>query len=217
MLKLAMFKRLRYGLLAMLLFTVCAVQSQGFVRPKTRGWIFQTDLGFVSGIGKFEVEKSREIKNETYNFQIHETMAYLFNPYVYLGGGFGFDFWGKYGGFIPVFFTLNTSLARKVAPSLHFSGGYAFKWYASKEPPNIEGNIIVHGGKSGIWFETGLGLNAIVGKKCVLSAKFIYKIQESRILYNKEINQETPTPDTFTDSFKNVVYMFLGAQFGIRF
>jgi len=138
----------------MLLLGICDVQSQGFVRPKTRGWIFQTDLGFVTGMGKFEVEKNREIKNKASVFQFHETMAYLFNPYIYLGGGLGFDFWGKYGGFIPVYLTINTSLAKKVAPSLHFSAGYAFKWYSSKDPDSEENEIIIHGSKSGICFES---------------------------------------------------------------
>jgi len=217
MLKLTMFKRLRYGALVLLLFGFYAVQSQSFVRPKTRGWIFQTDLGFVTGVGKFEVEKNREINNRASVFQLHQTMAYLFNPYVYLGGGLGFDFWGRYGGFIPLYFTVNMALPRKVAPSLHVSGGYAFKWYGSKEPNSEEKEIVIHGSKSGIYFETGFGLNATLGKRCVLSAKVVYKLQESRVLYNQKENQEMPTPDSFTNSFENVVYMFVGAQFGIRF
>lgn len=217
MLKPAIFKRLQYGTLVLLLFGFYTVQSQAFVRPKTRGWIFQTDLGFTTGVGKLEIEKNREIKNRVSVFQLHETMAYLFNPYISLGGGLGFDFWGRYGGFIPLFLTVNTALPKKVAPSLHFSAGYAFKWYTSKEPDSEEKEIIIHGSKSGICFETGFGLNATLGKRVVLSAKVIYKLQESRILYNQKENKGTPSPDAFTDSFKNAVYMFVGAQFGIRF
>lgn len=204
----------RYGIILSLISLTITLQAQSVINYKTKGFFYQTNLSFAAGIGNFKINEET-IKNKITVFALNEVIAYQFNPHIYIGGGVGFEIWKK-NGFIPIFATIGLNVLKtNLSPYLYVNLGYANRWYVS-EVPDSETDVI-HGGRSGLCFEGGLGLKTAVSKRSVLSIALIYKLQDSQLLYNDDTAVLSGMNKYSTNNYKDVLYMFLGAKMSIHF
>lgn len=204
-----MMKKL-FSLFVILLLSLNFVNAQQMKKPTESRFVYSTGLGFVSGVGYLNFENdTRHIKNGIPVIDVHQLIAYQFNPYVFTGIGVGVDIW-KHTAFIPIYANVSVNfIDKKVSPHWYLNAGYSFKWYVSNQPEMSD--FVIYGSKTGLYGETGLGINVKVKDKVSILVVANYKLQDSYLRYS--VNNEHE--DLFTNRETRMLYHFVGFKFAV--
>lgn len=206
-----MTKKTLLTLTAFLLMAGCLYAQPG-QKMKERKFVYMTTAGFSAGVGQLNFEEgTRSIANHIPVFDIHQLIAYQFNPYVFTGIGVGLDIW-KHTAFIPIYANVSVNfIDRKITPHWYLNVGYAFKWYISSKPEDI--TYVIHGSRTGLHGETGLGINIKINDKVSILVVGDYKLQDSHMRYS--VNN--PHEDKTTNRETHMLYHFAGVKFSVLY
>lgn len=190
-----------------LLLIAGSMYAQPRQKQKESRFVYMTSAGFSAGVGLLHLENdSRHISNNIPVFDIHQLIAYQFNPYVFTGIGVGVDIWKK-TAFIPIYANVSVNfINRKISPHWYLNVGYAFKWYRSSKPEDI--TYVIHGSRTGLHGESGLGLNVKVKDKVSILILGNYKLQSSYLRYSVNNIHEDKT----TNREAPMLYHFVGLK-----
>ena len=199
-------KKTLLTLTALLLMVACLYAQPGQKMKESR-FVYMTSVGFAAGVGNLNFDNgTRSIANHIPVFDIHQLIAYQFNPYVFTGIGVGVDIW-KRTAFIPIYANVSVNfIDRKISPHWYLNVGYAFKWYRSSKPEDI--TYVVNGSRTGLHGESGIGMNIKVKDHISILILGNYKLQESYLQYSVD----NPHEDKFTNRETRMLYHFLGLK-----
>ena len=190
------------------------LSAQNNYKKTESKFVYLTSVGFSTGVGEIKYEE-KKLKNTIPIIRVHQVLAYQFNNYFTLGLGAGLDAW-KNTAFIPLYLNLNVNfLDKKTTPLWHLHTGYSFKWYESQKPE--DGTRVIHGAKTGLYGETGLGVNIKFLQKVSFLITVNYTVQESQLKYSVINPNEEDFSKYSTNRSKNVLYHFIGIKLGILY
>ena len=215
---------------AALFFIPSSIQAQR-TPPNTKYWgpTFITSPVFLQGIGNIHItnEESgvvRDFKNSISIAGISQFIGYQFNPYIIAGIGAGFEYWSSCkNAFVPIYADLRVNIGTSpIAPQWYINLGYANRWYMDSKPyiSDKQGNsqtYIIHGDKSGLMAETGIGVKAQVSKDVNIVLSGVFKIQESSIKFYRGDEELTNMKPLFVNTSEHNWYKFVGIKAGIIF
>jgi len=202
----------KYILISLIfIINVKTIYSQSPINFKEQGVIYITSLSFHNGILNTKTPVGTFVNNISI-FSIHQSIGYMFNSYVSLGMGFGFEKW-RYTSFIPIYADLRISvLDKRYSPYFIINAGYSCKWYQSPSPePEIN---ILNGATEGIYLDGGLGMKVWFTQKNAGYIAASYKIQDSQTKYSDASNL---TPEITTNCYIKNIYHFIGIKIGVLF
>lgn len=208
------------------IFTMDTKAQANFGR-KEYGPTFITSPTFLNGIYKVNYpyyETTKDIQNKIPIVGISQFMGYQFSPYFMLGLGVEFDYWTKPRNiFVPIYLDLRVNMmSGDFAPHWYLNVGYGSRWSVDSKTVSAYGinskTYVVHGAKSGIMLESGLGIKANVGYSNALILTFTAKAQESALKYHDPATDSGGTQDKyFANTYAPNWYIFLGVKAGIVF
>lgn len=210
-------KKCVFFLMAFFLFSTVSVDAQTMLNTKhyRSHFTYMTTGGFNSGIGTLHYG-NRKMQNKIPVFSVNQLVAYQFNPYVSLGVELGLDVW-KHTAFIPLTGNLIVNfLDRRATPLWYMNAGYAFKWYVSSKPEKM--THVIHGAKSGLHLNTGLGAKVQIKEKLHLFIAADYKVQYTTLQYS-----EVSATDLYdyssitTNRTDKKFYHFIGLRIGFMY
>lgn len=210
-------KKCVFFLMAFFLFSTVSVDAQTMLNTKhyRSHFTYMTTGGFNSGIGTLHYG-NRKMQNKIPVFSVNQLVAYQFNPYVSLGVELGLDVW-KHTAFIPLTGNLTVNfLDRRATPLWYMNAGYAFKWYVSSKPEKM--THVIHGAKSGLHLNTGLGAKVQIKEKLHLFIAADYKVQYTTLQYS-----EVSATDLYdyssitTNRTDKKFYHFIGLRIGFMY
>ncbi len=200
---------------------------------KERGPLFITSLSFSQGIARipYTVEEGENAESVDKlgkgisNIAINQFMGYQFNPFVALGLGINFEYWTVKNGFVPIYIDLRINMMRtRIAPHMYVNLGYANRWFFDSKPYKAaNGNAsdyIIHGAKSGLMGELGLGMKFTFAYASDLNVTIFSKFQESTYRYYSSEDGSKPAQNVrpiLVNTDRPSMYIFIGIKAGISF
>lgn len=176
---------------------------------------YMTTIGYNSGVGTLHFG-GRKMQNKIPIFSVNQLVAYQFNPYVSLGVELGLDVW-KHTAFIPLTANLTVEFLDRVAtPLWYMNAGYAFKWYVSSKPEKM--TYVIHGAKSGLHLNTGLGAKVQIKERLHLFIAADYKVQYTTLQYSEVSPGALYDYSTITTNrTEKKFYHFVGLRIGFMY
>ena len=202
-------------LIFVLMFSSLGLSAQKMMHTRhyRPHFVYATSIGFNAGVGKIKYEH-HTLVNKVPLFNVNQLLAYQFNPYLTAGVELGLDIWKK-TAFIPVMANLTLDfMDQKIIPTWYVNMGYAFKWYMPPKPEKMTG--VIQGAKSGIHFNTGLGLKMKIKEQILLLVAADYKLQSTSIQYTvEELGQNYDYSQVITNRTEKALYHFVGVKVAI--
>ena len=203
------------GISALLLFSHLFTQAQPGLKKDVSGFVYMTSLGILTGVGELKFEERRLPNNKNFIINLHQLIAYQFNPYITTGMGVGVDVW-KRTAFIPVYAHFDVNFIDKpITPNWFINVGYAFKWYVSSQPERV--TKVIHAATTGFHAETGLGVKVKIKENLEFLLAAHYKLQQSDLKYSVIDPNVTNYPSISTNRAKNMLYHFVGLKVGVLY
>lgn len=206
------------------LISIClifnTIQAQRAYKHQVSKFVFQTSIGYATGLGKLELSDDaggilKTVYNKNPNYQVEQLLAYQFNNYFYMGIGTGLNFW-KHTAFVPLYLSLNVNMIdKKLSPIAYVNLGYGFKWYIQSKPETMD--RVVHGTTSGPMAEGGLGIRINLTNNVALLISGNYKLQYSDIRYTIPHNNEQDFSAYSTNAVQKAFYHFAGFKVGVLY
>ena len=224
-------------LVSLLLWAVFALAISPFTLqaqrtpPDTKYWgpTFITSPVFMQGFGNIHITNEetgivRDFKNHISIAGISQFVGYQFNPYIIAGIGAGFEYWTNCkNAFVPIYADLRVNIGTApIAPQWYINVGYANRWYIDSKPyiSDKQGNsktYIIHGDRSGLMAESGIGIKAQVSKDVAIVLSGSFKIQESSIRFYRGDEELTNMKPLLVNTSEHNWYTFAGIKAGIIF
>lgn len=206
-------------LLLGVVFVACMMPQNGVaqqdkIKKKENHFIYTTSAALLGGMGNLVFDEGRRSlpNNKSFVVDVHQVLAYQFNPYFTLGLGVGVDVW-RYTAFIPLYAHMNVNFINKpVTPHFYLNAGYAFKWYVSEKPE--KGTKVIHGNRPGLQGETGIGVKIKMKENLAFYLLAHYKLQQSVIRFSDETNT---APGLTTNKSENMLYHFVGLKVAVSY
>lgn len=221
------------------LFIVCTIlllfsgkgYAQRAMQIKEKGPMFITTASFSHGFVRIpyaplEGEDTYEteiLKQGLPSVSLSQFFGFQFNPYLALGVGLGFDYWTKKNAFVPLYVDFRvTMLQGTFAPQWYVNLGYANRWHIDSKPYKAKagnsGDYIIHGAKSGLMAETGIGVKVSVKYNTALIISAFAKFQESSLRYYGGLANPSQTiKPLLVDTDQPCMYISLGVRAGVIF
>lgn len=195
-------------------------------------FVFMTSLGYSGGIGDIaladydchdlvmppalaEDQILKTVKNNNFNIQVNQLLAYQFNNFFYMGVGAGIDFW-NHTAFVPLYLNFSVNMMQtRVAPTAFVNLGWGFKWYLSSVPETV--NHVIHGSNQGPMGEAGIGMRIKITDKIAIVLAGTYKLQYSKIRYTIPEVSGIDNSAFFANSIQPALYHFAGIKLGILY
>jgi hypothetical protein len=188
--------------------------AQSNFKKEEGKFVYISSVGFAKGLNEIVFE-SRNVQNNIPVISLHQVLAYKFNPYLVLGLGAGYDMWPK-TGFIPLYASFLVNFVdNKWSPFWYLNAGYSFKWYVNQKPEPM--TRVIHGSKTGVYGESGLGLQLKMNPKFSLLFSVNYKMQQSYINYSVIESDQPDLSQISTNRSAFSLYHFLGFKLGFLF
>lgn len=189
----------------------------GYAQPRGRDhekkFVFMTSLGFSAGVGNLKFEE-RHVPNTIPLYRIQQVLGYQFNNYFFMGIGGGVDIWRK-TAFIPLYANFSVNfINKKISPHFYLNTGYSFKWYASQKPE--DNTRVIHGSGTGLYGESGLGIQVKAWEKVSFIFTATYTMQQSKLKYSVPVPGEDFS-HYFANRSQNMLYHFIGLKIGILY
>lgn len=201
------------------------LQAQRRNTPGTKvtGPTYITSPVFLQGVGSIKIGE-KKFKNHISIAGVTQFVGYQFSPYVAAGIGAGFEYWTNCkNAFTPIYADLRINLGdAPMAPQWYLNVGFANRWYIDSKPyiSDKQGNsttYLIHGDRSGIMVETGLGIKAKVSKDVAILISGDVKFQESSVKYYEGDEQLTNMKALLVNTSEHNWYVFAGIRAGIIF
>ena len=190
---------------------------------KVSGPTYITSPVFLQGVGSVKIDE-RKFKNHISIAGISQFVGYQFSPYFAAGIGAGFEYWTNCkNAFTPIYADLRVNFAdAPMTPQWYLNVGFANRWYVDSNPyiSDKQGNsntYVLHGDRSGIMVETGLGMKAKVSKEVAIVISGDVKFQESSVKYYEGDEALTNMKALLVNTSEHNWYVFAGIRAGIIF
>ncbi len=210
-------------LIVLILPLTSKAQQRNIPRTKVTGPTYITSPVFLQGVGSIQIDE-RKFKSHISIAGISQFIGYQFSPYVAAGIGAGFEYWTNCNNaFTPIYADLRVNLSDELlAPHWYLNVGFANRWYIDSKPyiSDKQGNsttYLIHGDRSGIMVETGLGVKAKVSQEVSIVISGAFKLQESSVKYYEGDEALTNMKALLVNTSKHNWYMFAGIRAGIIF
>ena len=188
--------------------------QRAMIKNESR-FVYMTSVGILSGVGNLEFGGRNLPNNKNYIIDLHQLIAYQFNPYVTTGIGAGIDVW-KRTAFIPIYAHVDVDFTDKpVSPHFFANIGYAFKWYVSSQPEKV--TKVIHGGVTGIQAESGIGVKIKMKERLEFLLMAHYKLQQSDIKYSVVDPDGINYSSITTNRAQKMFYHFVGIKVGVLY
>ena len=199
------------------------LQAQHSFSRKDYGPTFITSPSFINGIYKVTCD-GKDIPNKIPVVGLSQFMGYQFSPYFLIGLGVEFDYWTKPKNvFVPIYLDLRFNVIdNNIAPHFYLNLGYASRWSVDSKTYSAYGinseTYVLHGAKSGLMFESGIGIKASASYSNAIIITFTAKVQESAVkFFDRESTAGGTQAKYFANKYENNWYLFLGVKAGIVF
>ncbi len=214
-----------------LILTAGTAQAQQKIQQESK-FVFMTSLGYSTGLGSIQLanydcsslilppklessEVLKTVRNNNFDVQLNQLIAYQFNNFFHMGVGMGLDFW-RYTAFVPLYLNLSVNMMQtRIAPMAFVNLGWGFKWYISSRPEVT--TRVIHGSNQGPMGEAGIGMRVKFNDKLGLLIAATYKMQYSKIRYSIVRDGESDYSADITNSIQSACYHFAGIKIGITY
>ncbi|MBO4282214.1 MAG: hypothetical protein J5873_03365 [Bacteroidales bacterium] len=211
-------------------FRITPTQAQR-IPPTTKNWgpTFITNPVFLQGFGNIHITNkesgiARDFKNSISVAGVSQTVGYQFSPAIIAGVGVGFEYWTSCrNAFVPIYADLRVNIGdAPIAPQWYLNVGYANRWYIDSKPYVSDklGNsktYVIHGDKSGLMAETGIGVKAQVSQEVAIVLSGIFKMQESSVKFYEGDEELTNMKPLLVNTSEHNWYTFAGIKASIIF
>lgn len=210
--------------------TISSVQAQR-TPPSVKNWgpTFITSPVFMQGFGNIHITNkesgfARDFKNNLSIAGVSQVVGYQFSPAIIAGIGVGFEYWTSCrNAFVPIYADLRVNIGTSpIAPQWYLNVGYANRWYIDSKPYISDklGNsktYLIHGDRSGIMAETGIGVKAQVSKNVAIVLAGSFKMQESSVKFYEGDEELTNMKPLLVNTSEHNWYTFAGIKASIIF
>ncbi len=202
-----------------------SVQAQRNNTPRTKTWgpTFITSPVFLHGFGDIHIG-NRDFTNKISIAGVSQFVGYQFSPIVIVGLGAGFEYWTNCrNAFVPIYADLRINMGKgPLAPQWYLNVGFANRWYFNSTPyvSDKQGNsstYLIHGDRSGIMAETGLGIKAQISDNAAIILSGVVKFQETSVKYYAGEEELTNMKPLLVNTSEHNWYTFAGIRAGIVF
>lgn len=167
---------------------------------------------------------ARDFKNNLSIAGVSQVVGYQFSPAIIAGIGVGFEYWTSCrNAFVPIYADLRVNIGTSpIAPQWYLNVGYANRWYIDSKPYISDklGNsktYLIHGDRSGIMAETGIGVKAQVSKNVAIVLAGSFKMQESSVKFYEGDEELTNMKPLLVNTSEHNWYTFAGIKASIIF
>lgn len=199
-------------------FSANITYAQKYEHPLSKmepKFVYMTSVAILTGVGELKFDNRKLPNNKNFIFDVHQLLAYQFNPYVLAGLGVGADIWKK-TAFIPIFAHVGVNfLDKPFSPHWYMNVGYGFKWYISSEPERV--TKVIHAATTGLQAESGLGVRIKMNERLEFLILAHYKLQHSDIKFSTKEITEMHYPKIATNSSQKLFYHFVGLKVGVLY
>ena len=214
--------------LAVFCFIISLFTSNIMAQPqssrKSFGPTFITSPSFVNGIHHVTYDGNKVPSSSISIVGLSQFMGFQFSPYFMLGLGVSFDYWTKpKNAFVPIYLDLRFNfMDHNISPHMYLNLGYASQWSVDSKTYSAYGinsdRYVLHGAKSGLMFESGIGVKAHASYSNAIILTFTAKVLESAIKYNNGESTSGGTQAKYlANTYENNWYVFIGVKAGIVF